>query len=411
MTSRNDSQDSPLSGGAVCLLALVAGGAIANNYAFQPSLSAIAQDVGVGHDKASLASSSVMLGYLLGLALLVPLTDYVRPRWLIPGQLLVLAIALCAASMPPSFAALLACLMLVGATTTVAAQASAMVGRLADATRRGRQMGLISGGISAGILLSRFAGGALSAWFGWRAMFLCFAATSLVAAVLTALRLPDHHPRPTSSYFATLRSAHGLLSQYPALRTSVATGMLWFFAFNAVWVGLSLRLSQPPYALGSNEIGLYGLAGLLGLLATPIAGRLADRQGAGRVRLAGLAFAALASLALFPALGHPAWTALALAVFDAGCFAAQVANQAGIVRMAPSSSGVLNSVYLLLYYVAGAVGTAAAGPLVSVGGWHLLMATAFTAIACSLLLAARCKGQARQKRKRYARPRNCSRVL
>lgn len=375
MIGQAERREPPLSASVVTLLAIAAGGAIANNYAIQPSLAAVAHDLGITYGTVSLTASGVMLGYLLGLALLVPLVDHASPRRLIPSQLTALAVALCLTSAAPSAVTLLVCLVLVGATTTVAAQASSIVGKLADPAHRGRQMGTISAGISAGILLSRFIGGSLTEWLGWRSMLLCFAAACFVAAVLTALWTPHRQPRPSGGYFSTLRSVTKLLVEFSELRYAVVAGMLWFFAFNAVWVGLSLRLAQPPYSLSANEIGLYSLAGILGLFVTPIAGRLADRYGSQRVKIVGLIAAAVAALLLLVTLGHPFWTAMALAIFDAGCFAAQVANQAGIVRLNPARSGALNSVYLLLYYSAGAVGTAIAGFLIVTGGWTILAGT------------------------------------
>lgn len=388
MTGTPDPRDTPLSVGVVGLLAITAGGAIANNYAIQPSLGAIAKDLGSTPSAISLTVSGIMLGYLVGLALLVPLADHVNPRWLIPSQLVALAAALTAASVVPSTGLLFVSLVLVGAMTTVAAQTSAIVGKLAAPAHRGKQMGVISAGISAGILLSRFVGGLLSTWVGWRAMLLCFAGACCIAALTTALRLPDHRPQATRKYFSTLRSAPGLLVLFPQLRLSAAAGMLWFFAFSAVWVGLAIALAEPPWSLSAEAIGLYSLAGLLGLFVTPMAGRLADRYGARWVKLVGLTAAAASVLVLLLALDRPIILAPALAVFDAGCFAAQVANQAAIVRLDPDRSGVLNSAYLLLYYVAGAIGTAVAGPLVTVGGWSLLAGAAALAIVGAIIASA-----------------------
>ncbi|MBY6239617.1 MFS transporter [Methylosinus sp. Sm6] len=385
MTAAPEPRETPPSAGVVVLLAITAGGAIANNYAIQPSLSAIAQDIGATPSAISRTVSGVMLGYLAGLALLVPLADHVNPRRLIPIQLLALAAALIAASAAPSAGILLISLVLVGAMTTVAAQTSAIVGNLAAPAHRGKQMGLISAGVSAGILLSRFVGGLLSTWIGWRAMLLCFAGACCIAALATALRLPDRRPQATEGYFFTLRSAPRLLVLFPQLRLSAAAGMLWFFAFSAIWVGLAISLALPPWSLSADAIGFYSLAGLLGLFVTPMAGRCADRYGARRVKLVGLTAAAASSLVLLSTLGQPLVCAPALAVFDAGCFAAQVANQAAVVRLDPARSGVLNSAYLVLYYVAGAIGTAVAGPLVAAGGWTLLASAAVAAIVGAIV--------------------------
>ncbi len=116
----------------------MAGGAIANNYAIQPSLGAIANDLDVTQQTLSFAVSGLMLGYLAGLALLVPLTDHVRPRRFVSLQLVTMAGALVAASFTTSPWHLLISLVVVGAMATVAAQMSAIVGKLASPVQRGR---------------------------------------------------------------------------------------------------------------------------------------------------------------------------------------------------------------------------------------------------------------------------------
>ncbi|MEG8037721.1 hypothetical protein QP157_21110 [Sphingomonas sp. LR61] len=89
-----------------------------------------------------------------------------------------------------------------------------------------------------------------------------------------------------------------------------------------------------------------------------------------------------AAFVLTFSLDSPIGIAAALALFDAGCFAAQVANQASIIAIAPSQSGALSAAYLTLYYAAGALGTAAAGTIVT-SGWPTvtLLATAVVAAA------------------------------
>lgn len=385
----SDRHRSALPTSTVGLLAIVAGGAIANNYAIQPSIGAIARDLHATQETISFTISGLMFGYLSGLALFVPLTDRINPRRLVPLQLFVLAGALVAASFATSAWLLFACLVLVGMMATVAAQMSAIVGKLASPADRGRQMGLISAGISAGILLSRFVGGSLTTWLGWRGMLLCFAMLSSLAAIAAWATLPSVRPQAAKKNLVALHSVRELLAEFPDLRSAGAAGMLWFAAFSAIWVGLAIELAQSPWLLSAEAIGFYSLAGALGLVVTPIAGSMTDRFGPRRVKLAGLAVAAVATMALGLTLGKPTGLMLALGIFDAGCFAAQVANQSAIVRLAPDRSGALMSTYLLLYYVAGAIGTAAAGPLVSLGGWDHLVATAAVAIIGAIILSAK----------------------
>lgn len=91
----------PLSRTATAVLALAAGVAIANGYALQPSLSAIASEFGVAASRMAALASVTMLGYLVGLAVLVPLVDRFSPRVLVSMQMGALALLLACASLSP----------------------------------------------------------------------------------------------------------------------------------------------------------------------------------------------------------------------------------------------------------------------------------------------------------------------
>ncbi|MGW3199480.1 hypothetical protein ACWDBD_33965 [Streptomyces sp. NPDC001118] len=175
-----------------------------------------------------------------------------------------------------------------------------------------------------------------------------------------------------------------MLRQFPELRRAVTTGGLWYFAFNVVRVALVLALAQPPHSLDPSAIGLYSLAGLLGFTALPLTGRLTDRYTPAVVITTSMLAAASGTALLALGLGSPLVTGLGLALFDAGCFAAQAANQSRVMALAPERSGSLSSVYLVLYFTIGALGTALAAPLLDTLGRQ---GTALTAVAALLLAA------------------------
>jgi predicted MFS family arabinose efflux permease len=161
---------------------------------------------------------------------------------------------------------------------------------------------------------------------------------------------------------------------------------LWFFAFCAVWAGLGVALSQPPFSYSAERIGLYAFAGLLGIAATRVAGAWTDRVGAHRVLLVGLvvAFAAAATLGIF--LSHTALTLACLALFDAGLFAAQVANQSTVLAIDPAAPAQFNSAYMLVYFIGGTLGTAFGAAAVGWFGWSGTAAIAAGAIALAMLV-------------------------
>ncbi|MFJ3665294.1 MFS transporter [Streptomyces sp. NPDC090106] len=192
-------------------------------------------------------------------------------------------------------------------------------------------------------------------------------------------------PTPTPTYLATLRALPRLLRRHPALRWAVVAGGLWYLAFNLVWVALALELGRAPYSLDATGIGLYSLAGLLGFGALPLAGRLADRYSPRAVITASLLVGAAGAGLLATGLHRPAVTVLGLALFDAGAFAAQAANQSRVMALDPARGGSLVSVYLVLYFTVGAAGTTLAAPLIENLGWS---GTALTALAALLAAVA-----------------------
>ncbi|MGC0334131.1 putative MFS family arabinose efflux permease [Streptomyces sp. SAI-170] len=374
-----------LARGGAPLLAVIAGAAIANNYALQPALAAVAADLGVPLAVIGLVPTAALVGCTTGFALLLPLTDHLAPNRLVAAQLTALAAALCLAAAASGPVVLLAAYLLIGAAAGVAAQAGSIAGRHAPDARRGRSVATVAAGMSAGILLSRLAGGTLADLLGWRPMLLVFAGLALACAAAAAVRLPRGRPRPGRGYGATLASLPPLLREHPALRRAVAAGGLWYVAFNLVWVTLALALAEPPHVLGPTSIGLYSLAGMLGFVVLPYTGRLTDRYGPRTVITAALLTAAAGTAVLATGLDAPLVTACGLALFDAGCFAAQAANQSRVIALDPGRSGSLSSVYLVLYFTIGALGTALAAPLLDLIGWR---GTAAAALGVLLLAAA-----------------------
>ncbi|MFF1442425.1 MFS transporter [Streptomyces sp. NPDC058295] len=386
--------------GGTLLLAVISGTAIANNYAIQPALHTVAADLDVPLSVIGLVPTAALAGCMTGFALLLPLTDHLAPHRLVTAQLTALAAALALAAAAPGAVLLLAAYLLIGAAASVAAQAGNIAGRHAPPGRRGTDVATVAAGMSAGILLSRLAGGALTEILGWQRMLLAFAALALLGSITAHMFLPRQRPRSEHSYRSTLGSLPPLLYRHPQLRLAVATGGLWYFAFNLVWVALTLALAQPPYSLGPTAIGLYSLAGLLGFAALPFTGRLTDRYTPRTVISVAILTAAAGTTLLATGLSTPSATALGLALFDAGCFAAQAANQSRIIALDPQRSGSLSSVYLVLYFSIGAIGTALAAPLLDTLGWQ---GTTLTALAALLLAAA--LGLAGPRRSTTIRPR------
>ncbi len=370
----------------VLFLAVAAGVATSTSYTVQPELGRIARDLGASLASTSAAAGLPILGYMIGLALLVPLVDHAPARRLLSVQLAGLALSLSLAAMAANIWTFGAALLASGACASTGAQMSTLAAKHSSADRRGRALGTVTAGISAGVLLGRLVGGGLADLAGWRAMLLIIACACLACALGSGVLLPRTAPHRDGGYFATLASMPRLLVAHADLRWAALSGALWFFAFSLIWMGLSLALALPPLNLSPTAIGLYALAGVAGIVATRVAGQLADMFGSRPVVLAGLALAFFCALAMSRALSLAPLMLLALALFDTGLFSAQVANQRRVLGIAPRRPAPFNSVYMVTYFVGGSLGTAVAGPLVSTFGWPAVAVLAAVAIAAAGVL-------------------------
>lgn len=361
-------------------MAVAAAVGTATIYPLQPAIADVADSVGTSVAAAGSALACGPVGYLLGLATLVPLVDRYSPRRLLALQFAVLSAALAANAAATTPWLLGIAVGVVGAASTVGAQLSSVAGRFASARRRATTLGIVTAGISAGILGGRIVGGWLTDQIGWRAMLLIVGGLCAIIACASLLAIPHATATVRAGHLAGLRGSVGLFRRHPALRTAAARGTLWFFAFCAVWSGLAVALAQPPFGYSAHVIGLFALAGLLGIGATWVAGAWTDRVGARIVILVGLVLAGVAAAVLTVALHSIVATVICLALFDAGLFAAQVANQSTVLAIDPSAPARFNGAYMVVYFIGGSAGTAFGAAAVDWFGWPATAAIAAVAI-------------------------------
>lgn len=372
-------------------MALAAALGTSSIYVLQPSIADVAGSMHTEVAVIGVALAGGPIGYLVGLLALVPLVDRFSPRKVLGIQFALLGLALALSATVTSAAILTLLMGVTGACSVVGAGMSSLTSRLTLPHRRATNLGIVTAGISAGILSGRIAGGWLADQMGWREMLFVFAAACGVFAVCCRLVLPAVRGRVTHGYLAGLLSIPSLFAKHAILRLAALRGALWFFGFCAVWAGLAVALSQPPFSYSAERIGMYALAGLSGIAATRVAGVWTDRVGARKVILFGLALAGCSVLIGGLVLHNTVATLVCLAIFDAGLFAAQVANQSTVLALNPSAPARFNSAYMMAYFIGGTLGTMFGAAAVGWVGWGASCAiiAALIAVAAAITLGAR----------------------
>jgi predicted MFS family arabinose efflux permease len=208
------------------VMAIACAFAIATLYYNQPLLALIGATFGTSDSVTSQIVTLSQIGYSLGLFLFVPLGDRVDPRRLILCLLAANTIGLAACALAPNFTLFAVATLVAGLTTITPQIIIPTVAGLAAPQTRGRTVGVLLSGMSAGLLLGRTLSGFVGEFAGWRSVSALAILFNVVLVAIVWRFLPLTKPTTDISYPQLLRSLWRLFVDEPVLRAACATGFL-----------------------------------------------------------------------------------------------------------------------------------------------------------------------------------------
>lgn len=349
--------------------------------------------------------------YLVVTAALQPVAGSLGDRWgrrgLVLGGVTIFGLSSVAAAASPDLSVLLVlrCLQAAGGALALP-NAAALVREALPPDRRGRAYGLVGAAATIAASAGPPVGGLLTAWFGWRAVFLVNVPLALAAVWAGRRSLPPAVHRRSGSFdvlgalllLAGLGGLSALLTTRPGGVTAVvgvgAVALAW-----AAFVPYELRCQRPvldprlflaravaaaAVAVAASNLALYVLllavpfllsgrygAATIGLLLiplpgassllSPVGGRLSDRWGRRTPAVLGLGLltAALVPLVVLGRLPSIPVLLLVLTLAGAGLGLAQAAVQAAAVEaVAPERAGMAAGAWSTSRYLGSIVGAA-----------------------------------------------------
>jgi predicted MFS family arabinose efflux permease len=378
-----------IAGWMITLLAAACGIIVANLYYAQPLIGPIAVATGISPGAAGLIVTLAQVGYGLGLLFIVPAGDLIENRKMVLVLMAITCVALVGAAYAQGAAQFFLAAFVIGVSSVGAQVLVPYAAHMSLPETRGRAVGNVMSGLLMGILLARPLSSLVADLLGWHAIFGISAVVTALLALVLARYLPARRPPAGMHYFALLASMWHLVRTTPILRRRSAYHAMMFAAFSLYWTTSPLFLAGPTFNMSQKGIALFAFAGVIGVIAAPIAGRVADRGWSRPATcVAMLAVAASFLMTHFWSGGRESSLAVLLAsaiLLDFGVSANLVLSQRAIYALGGEIRSRLNGLFMATFFGGGALGSALGGWIYAQGGWSATTWLGFAFPALALL--------------------------
>ncbi len=353
-----------------------------NLYPTQALLPTLAQEFGASLPHTGLTVTATLIAVALVAPFVGGISDALGRRRLILGAGLALVVPTLLAAWAPGLDWLILCRFLQGLLLPfIFAVTVAYIAEECPGPEAVRVTGVYAVGTIVGGFGGRFIAGWATEFAGWRTAFVILAMLTMLCAGVIALTLPpERRFRPVRGWRGQLA---GFADQFgnPQVMATCGVGFAVLFSMVATFTYANFYLGAPPFGLGPAQLGSVFVIYLLGVVATPVATRLALRFGRRRtVLLAALAGSGGLLLTLVPWLPG---ILIGLAFTAAGIFTEQVLSLGYVAASARRSRSTAVGLYVTCYYVGGSL-----GGILPASIWHHLGWPGCVALVLAVQVAA-----------------------
>lgn len=370
------------------LFAICSGLAIGNLYWAQPLLVQIMDGFGLPAANGGLLVTATQIGYAMGILFILPLGDFVRRKRMIALVMVLSVLALVSCAISPSFIILSLSLFSMGIVTISGQIILPLAGDLSREDERGHIVGIVSSGITTGILFSRFASGIIAGFWGWRSVYVIAAALNLGMVLVMIYVLPEIPAKNKfKSYGKLLASVFTTFKNHRSLPNILLhSGLIFGLIFNIFWTSLTFLLSSEPFNYNTFQIGLVSLAGLAAAVFGVGIGKLQDK-GLSIPALGAFIVVCLVSMVCgFAFSDSIVAIVIVAAVLSVAVQGVSVLTQTRLFNLSQGERSRLNTVFVVNNFIFGAVGSALASLLWSLGGWSYVMMAASAVSVAALIV-------------------------
>lgn len=349
----------------------------------------LAAGLGVSVPAAGQLIGMAALAICVGAPLLAALTSRVDRRGLLAASLSLSCAGHVACALAPGYASLAAIrVMTVLGAALFTPQAAATIGLLAPAHERAGAVTAIFLGWSVASVAGMPMASLVAAHLGWRTTFLVVAALSAIAALWVARVVPAGLTAAPLS-LASWRAVLGDRRPMTVLAVTLASAAAQFTVFSYVAPAMRELTRQPA----SGVALLLGLFGVFGVVGNAWISRRIGAIGPDRAvfRSLALMLAGLIAWAVAGAVPALVWPLLvaAIALWGLGSFAANSAQQARVVALAPALASASVALNTSSIYAGQAIGAGLGGALIRSLGLPILPVAGALVMALAIALSAR----------------------